>query len=256
MFFVFSKILAFLLKPINWIFFSLLLGRFLKRQKLKVRSLNWAILLLLFFSNKFIFTKVLWLWEVQTITSDQIDAPYDIGILLGGYSAPEILPNQDRHNFNSRANRFNNTLELYARGKIKKILVTGGTGSLLQNFPKEAEGIQKYLVQLGVPEADIIVEAASKNTRENALFTAKILEEQYPEAKCLLITSAWHMRRAIGCFKKAGLSPTPYSVDFMNEITRPSIGFFLLPSAYTLENWEYIIREWFGYLMYRIAGYI
>ena len=227
-----------------------------RRPKRRKRVLILGILIVVLFSNKFLFTAVLQQWEVETQTIDQLQQPYDIGILLGGYSAPEIRPNQDRHNFNSRANRFNNTLELYFRGKIDKILLTGGTHSTAANFPQEAHSVRDYLLTLGVTPEDIIVEADSRNTRENALYTAEIIRKKYPEASCLLITSAWHMKRAKACFDRVYLKTTPFSADFMSEVPRPGLGFYLSPAPDVFENWEYLIKEWVGYLVYRTAGYI
>ncbi len=256
MYFILSKILSFLLQPITWLLLLLLFALTSKRPLRQKRAISVALFVLLFFSNKFIFTRILQLWEVNTMTLNELDRSYDIGILLGGYSAPEIIPNEDRHNFNSRANRFNNAIELYFKGKIKKILISGGTSSIIVDYPREASAIEQYLLTLGVPAEDLIVEPNSRNTRENAVFSAEIIQRNYPEASCLLITSAWHMRRAHGCFRKVNLSAIPFSVDFMNEAQRPSLGFYLLPSPDVFENWEYILREWVGYLVYRGRGYI
>ena len=65
----------------------------------------------------------------------------------------------------------------------------------------EAILTRELLIRLGVPDSAIIVEPASRNTYENALFTREILKEKYPNAtpRLLLITSAWHMRRSMGC---------------------------------------------------------
>ena len=256
MYFIFSKFVGFLLQPLSWILLLLIIALMTRRPRRRKRALVLGVVIILVFSNKFLFTTVLKQWEIETPTMDQVQQNYDIGILLGGYSAPEIRPNQDRHNFNSRANRFTNALELYFKGKIDKILLTGGTHNMPAGFPNEAQSIGKYLETLGVAPEDIIVEAESRNTRENALYTAEIIRKQYPDASCLLITSAWHMKRAKACFDRVYLKTTPFSVDFMSEIPRPGLGFYLSPAPDVFENWEYLLKEWVGFLVYRTAGYI
>ena len=70
---------------------------------------------------------------------------------------------------------------------------------------KEGKYAEQFLLNLGIPAADILIESESNNTRENAVFTQKLLTQKMPAAKCLLITSAFHMRRSIGCFNKVGM---------------------------------------------------
>jgi uncharacterized SAM-binding protein YcdF (DUF218 family) len=256
MFFVLSKILVVLLKPLNWIGALLLIALFAKGPKWRKRSLVAATLLFFLLSNQFLLNQVMRWWEPETITADQITEPYDIGILLGGYSNTLIRPDHDRHNFNGRANRFNNALELYRTGKIKKILLTGGSGHLIEDRPLEATEMQAFLLRLGIPKADIIVEAASRNTYENAIFSAKIIQEQYPGARCLILTSAWHMPRAAGCFANTELNTTPFAVDYFSEKTRWVPESLLLPYRHGFSRWEYLIKEWVGYWMYALKGYI
>lgn len=256
MFFILSKLLLFLIKPINWVFGLLLFSLFSNRKPRKRKSLIAAILLFYFFSNHFIFNQIVKLWEVKTITADQIAQPYPVGILLGGYSSSYITPNHDRQNFSQRANRFLNAYELYRTGKIEKLLLSGGTGSVFQDRPKEAESMNLFLQRIGIPEEDIIIESASRNTYENALYSKKVLQEQNIRGNYLLITSAWHMRRAVGCFDKVGLSYTPYSVDFLSEEDHLTLDNILLPSSKGLLEWEMLIKEWVGMVAYWMRGYI
>ncbi|MCC6723736.1 MAG: YdcF family protein [Saprospiraceae bacterium] len=255
MFFILSKVLFVLIQPINWVLGLLLFALFTKKPRLRKRMLLWAVVLYIFFTNHLIFNQFAKAWELDTLTADQIQQPYDIGILLGGYSNSQILPNHDRFNFSHRANRFINAYQLYKTGKIKKLLLTGGSGDILQKIPSESVEMQKFLVQIGVPASDIIVEPDSRNTWENAIFTKKILDEQYPNANCLLITSAWHMRRSIGCYEKAGVKFTPYSVDFLSEKDRWAPENSFLPDRAGFYFWEILIKEWVGCIMYKLKGY-
>ncbi|MFK8105455.1 MAG: YdcF family protein [Saprospiraceae bacterium] len=256
MFYILSKSLYFLIQPINWVIGLLLYSFFVKKPKAKRRSLGFAIVLALFFTNHFIFNQFMNYWEVDPISMASLQEPYDIGILLGGYSNFYKLENNDRHNFNERANRLTNALELYHTGKIKKILLSGGSGNLTGESYSEAILAKEYLLRIGIPLEDIIVESRSRNTRENALFTQQLLADKYPSASCLLITSAWHMPRAAACFEKLGLSFDQFGVDYVGEKNRFALESMLVPDRLGFYRWEILIKEWVGYVMYRLRGYL
>ncbi len=255
MFFILSKILFIFIQPINWVIGLMVFSIFTKKEKWKKRAVIWAAIFAIFFTNRLIFNQFAKAWELKTITADQIKQPYDIGVLLGGYSNSQIRPNHDRFNFNSRANRFLNAFELYKTGKVRKLLLTGGSGDILQKNPSEAVEIKKFLIRLGVPETDIIEEGMSRNTWENAIFTKKIIDAEYPYAKCLLITSAWHMRRSVACYRKAGMEFTPFSVDFVTEKDRWIPENSIIPDRMGFYFWEMLIKEWMGCVMYKLQGY-
>src|SRR5258706_7873052 len=73
--------------------------------------------------------------------------------------------------------------------------------------------VKKFLVEIGIPPEDIIIENKSNNTYENAIFTKEILQRDFPNGRFLLFTAAFHMRRAVACFKKVGMEVTPYGTD-------------------------------------------
>lgn len=255
MFFYLSKALFFLIKPINWVGFVLLFAIFTKKEKRRKKAVITAFAMLLFFSNHFIFNLVINWWEPPAMDMTKIEIPYDIGILLGGYSSLNKRPDHDRHNFSERGNRFFQTYELYKFGKIKKILLTGGNGAILQDLPSEAELMRDLLIKIGVPEADIIVEANSRTTYENAVFTKKILAEKYPNVRCLLITSAWHTPRSQGIFEKQGMDFEVFPVDYLSERIKVTPDDFL-PNKLGFYYWEVLIKEWVGYCAYWAKGYI
>ena len=255
MFFILSKVLLFMIKPITWVT-GLLLYSWLAKKR-KRWSVAAALVLLLVFSNPFLFNMAVRAWEKKTLTADQIEQPYDIGILLGGFSAVRTLPAHDRFNFSDRANRFTNALELYKSGKIKKILITGGSGQfMLSGEPREAPHTKAFLLKIGIPESDIIIESQSRNTYENAAYTQQLLKERgLQDQRLLLITSAWHMPRAIRCFEAVELEVTPFSVDFLSEELQAVPDKVFLPNARAFYLWELILKEWVGIVAYRIRGY-
>ena len=256
MFFIFSKVLFFLIQPVNWMVLPLVYALFGKSKKWKKRCLIFSVSAGLFFTNHFIFNQTIRLWEVDTILMDDIKEPYDIGILLGGYSNFFVQPDSDRHNFNDRGARFFQTYELYKKGKFKKFLLTGGSGFMFGTEKSEAILARELLLRLGIPGEDIIIEADSKNTYENAIFTKKILDEKFQNAKCLLITGAWHMRRSQGCFDKADVKYIPFSVDFIGEETRFAPASLIIPNSETIWRWEILIKEMVGMIAYKLRGYI
>jgi len=255
MFFILSKLLLFLIKPITWVTGLLLYSWFAKKRKRW--SVAAALVLLLLFSNPFLFNMTVRAWEKKTQTADQIEQPYDIGILLGGFTAVRTQPAHDRYNFSDRANRFTNALELYKSGKIKKMLITGGKGQLmLGGEPREATHTKAFLLKIGIPESDIIIESQSRNTYENAAYTQQLLEERgLQDQRLLLITSAWHMPRAERCFESVELEVTPFSVDFLSEELQAAPDKVFLPNARAFYLWELILKEWVGIVVYRIRGY-
>jgi uncharacterized SAM-binding protein YcdF (DUF218 family) len=146
-------------------------------------------------------------------------------------------------------------MDLYKLGKIKKILITSGTGSLKEPDMKEALIIKNYIVKIGIPENDVITESASRNTYENAVYTIKLIGKD-PAKKYLVITSASHMRRSLGCFDKAGLKVDSYVADRYAGPRKFYIDHLLLPKTQALDGWNILIHEVVGYIMYKMNGYL
>jgi uncharacterized SAM-binding protein YcdF (DUF218 family) len=254
MFFVLSKVLYFLIIPLNWVVGLLLYAVFGKNTKWKKRTRNAALVLTLFISNHFLVNLAIKAWETEIKPVSSLQT-YDIAIILGGYSNFEIYP-RDRYNFSGRANRLTQAVELYKKGIIKKMLLTGGSGDILMQKRSEALEVESFLLLMGVPQEDIILEPESRNTYENAIFTKAIINRDYPDASCLLITSAFHMRRSKACFDQAGLDYTAYSTDVIGERVRFTPHSLILPNRDGFWRWEMLIKEWLGYMAYWVRGYI
>lgn len=255
MFFILSKVLFFLIKPSVWILALLVYAIFGKRPARKQNALIAATVLFLFFSNHFIYNLIINGYEPPVVEMNDLDGVYDIGILLGGYSYFFPVQTEDRHTFNHSAGRLTETLELYHTGKIKKILLSGGSGRILTQERSEALEVAELLQRWNVPPKDILIEPDSRNTRENALFSKQFIEENHPGARCLLITSAWHLPRAAACFRAVDMEVTPFPVDHRSERIRAHPESWLLPDARGLDHWEKLIKEWIGYGVYWVRGY-
>lgn len=193
-------------------------------------------------------------WEIHGIKDKDLKT-HDVAIVLGGMS--EFDNDLDRLSIRRGGDRIWQAITLYQQGKVKKLLISGASGYVFDRGLKEAEQMKKDLVKWGIPEEDILTEEKSINTYENALYSAEVLQ-QHPELKSfVLVTSASHMRRSIGCFEKQGLHCTPYSTD---QYTGKKRFYFwdqyFIPNMETMIEWKKLIKEWVGYIAYDLKGYI
>jgi uncharacterized SAM-binding protein YcdF (DUF218 family) len=252
MFFVLSKLLVFLITPLVWIIVLLFYSLLTKYPDRKKKCLRWALALTLIFSNSFLFDECSRLWEIPAKRIETLKS-YDAAIVLGGMSVYD--EDLDRAQFFRGVDRLIQTVELYKRGLIKKIIFTGGSGRLLHPEMKEGVYIKRYLLSMGVPETDFIMESESQNTRENALFTKIVLDKQNITGDFLLITSAYHMRRSLACFNKVGIVAEPYSTDRYAGPRKFEFDYLFIPNVSALYDWETLIHEIFGFVTYKIVGY-
>jgi uncharacterized SAM-binding protein YcdF (DUF218 family) len=219
----------------------------------KKRLFLTGIVLLLFFSNEFIVNETLKAWEIPATKISEVPM-YDIGIVLTGI-ASQNEP-RDRVYLDKGSDRVLHALQLYRLGKIKKILISGGSGLLLGDTVSEASELANIFRLCNVPDTDLFIEDKATNTRENAAFTKKFLDEKKFNGKTLLITSAFQMRRARLCFEKSGLRTDVFSTDFYSHKTSFTPASLIFPSEKALSKWPVLFHEVLGMISYKIAGYI
>ncbi len=256
MFFILSKLFVFLLKPLNWAIILLLVSLFLRTKKWRARTRISAAAILFFFSNPFIVNQLALAWEMPPRQISEIPDSVDFAIILGGYYGSDLQATEGLPPFSMAVNRFISTYQLYKMGRVRKFLLTGGAGGMFGNKQNEADKVHDLLRSLGIPEADILVENQARNTRENALFTKILLDKTKPGASCLLITSAFHMPRAVMCFEKVGQKTMPFPVDFYGKPFQWRPGHTIEPDDLAFFKWNAIIKEWMGIAAYKIKGYI
>ena len=245
MFYIASKLLAFLSKPIIWVFILLICSLIFKSKRRKI--LLFLLITFYFFTNSFIADSCSRLWEIPRFHPTET---YDVGIVLGGIADYDNIT--QAHNFNKHADRLMDAEQLYHQGIIEKIMLSGGSGWLFNDGYIEANAIRDYLLLNQIPSEDILIENTSRNTKENAFNSAKVLQKEYSNGKFLLITSANHMRRAQFCFEKANIKTTAFPTDCTTSYTNFRIEYLFLPRVEALEVWENLIHEWIGYIIYRI----
>ena len=254
MFFILSKTIYILAMPLSLVIICFLLSCFVKRRKHKKKAFLLGVILLLFFSNSFIINELLLLWEIPPRPIRNIRQSYRVGVVLTGITNMGKSP-FDRVYFNKGADRIMHALQLYQEKKIEKILISGGSGSLFNTPLTEAENLKSVLVLANVPEADIIIESKSRNTYENALYSAQILKKHFPGADFLLITSAFHMRRANACFVKEGINASLFSTDFYTHDRNFHFDTLLFPNVQAINKWTILFKELLGWTLYKLSGF-
>ncbi|TCD10333.1 YdcF family protein [Pedobacter frigidisoli] len=240
MFFILSKILLFVIKPLIWVSILIIWGILTKNQRRKQRLIVTAFAVLFLFSNGFIVGKLTNAYEADYPKEQK----FDVGIVLGGFSSLN-----DRNNkiaFNAAGDRLFQAISLYKNGEIAKILISGGNGNLIDTTAKEANNVVDYLKLIGIPDSAILIETRSRNTIENARYSLTLIDKTNPKAKILVITSAWHIPRAKLIFDKQSKSKIEYYPTNFSGSTEFDLGDYIIPSASALSTWEMLFKEWIG----------
>ncbi|HEX3047839.1 MAG TPA: YdcF family protein [Bacillota bacterium] len=172
----------------------------------------------------------------------------DVIIMLGG-GATLDTPNLhgQGHLTGPAANRLLTCMQLYR--ELKTPLILSG-GQVTKTTGVEAEIARRLLLETGIPAERILIENKSRNTTENARYTKKLLQK-YHYRRPILVTSAFHMPRAVKQFQKSGVKVLPCPTDYR---TRPSYRFewaSLIPSAGAMEETSVALKEYLGLLVAR-----
>jgi uncharacterized SAM-binding protein YcdF (DUF218 family) len=178
-------------------------------------------------------------------------APYGL-IILGGVINDEMGLARGQISLGEGASRLTQAVTLARRFPDARIVYAGGNSSLGGAQSDEATDGRKLLIALGVDAQRITIETRSRNTDENARFTRDILQPLASQ-RWLLVTSAWHMPRAMGLFRKAGFNVVAFPVDYRSE---GGLGDWRFSSEPTggLRVFDLAAHEWAGLLFYRLTG--
>lgn len=244
----------FLIQPLNWIVFLFIFGVLSRNPKWKKSSLLMALALLIFFTNPYIINNVINRWEADRKSYDELEH-FEVAIVLGGFSSSTQKP-RDRVHFDKGADRLLNAIELYRIGKVDKILLSGGTSRIIGEKRSEATAVLPFIINMGVRKSDIIIDAESRNTYQNAKYSAELLKKHAPYGRYLLITSAFHMKRASACFDKQNIVHTTFPTDYYGNEFYWSPANIILPKTNAFQLWHVMIKEWVGIVAYKLAGYI
>lgn len=167
----------------------------------------------------------------------------DMIIMLGG-GATLDTPNLSGkgHLSGPAANRLLACIQLYHKLKVP-IIVSGG--QVYTNTGREADIARRILLDAGVPPDMILVEDKSRNTVENARYVKKILD-RYNCYNPILVTSAFHMDRAVRAFTKVRVGVIPYPTDYHTNVRTRFTWRMLTPSAGALNNVSLAVKEYLG----------
>ncbi|WP_312336592.1 YdcF family protein [Anaerospora hongkongensis] len=167
----------------------------------------------------------------------------DVIVLLGG-GATLDTPNLTGpgHLSGYAANRLLTAAQLYHKYRLP-ILVSGG--KVLETSGTEAELSRILLLDLNVPDEKILVENQSLNTSQNAVYSKKLLDF-YGFNQPILVTSAFHMPRAVLQFQKVGSKVIPYPTDYQANVHNLISWFDFIPSSNALTNIALTTKEYLG----------
>lgn len=177
----------------------------------------------------------------------------DAIVVLGGY-----LHSPGAHRpaaeLNEAGDRLRAAAHLFRAGKAPWILLTGGNQPMLGDTAvPEAQAARGILQEWGVPLEAILVEDRSRNTRENGLFSAPVLQSKGAR-RLILVTSASHMPRAVAVFRRLGLQVIPFPTDYRSGWEKPNL-LKWIPDADALLRSKIALNEWIGMLTYRVRGW-
>jgi uncharacterized SAM-binding protein YcdF (DUF218 family) len=251
-FLVLSKVLDWLLAPLSWALL-LLVGAVLLRRRPR---LAWALAalaaaVLVVFSAEPVTNRLDRLVERGAVSTYRPEIVYDAVVVLGGMVDTAATRASGELELDARVERLLRAWELVRAGKARAVLVSGGTLDPQRGDVPEADRLAAKLVAWGLPTSQIVVEGSSRNTRENAIESSRIAAARGWHT-LLLVTSAAHVPRALGCFRAVGLEPDTLPVDHR---AGDGQGESWLPRASALARSTDALRELAGRLVYRIAGY-
>ena len=254
MFFVLSKTLGLLALPTNFMIVLGLLGVVLMLTRFAVfgRRLVVAAMLLL---------AVLGLTPLGSLMLSPLESRFpkwdpargapDGIIVLGGPVDPDLSIMYGMPVTVAGADRLILAAALARRYPNARIVFTGGSANLISTDAREADVAADILLSLGVAKERLTLERESRNTYENAVFS-KAMVAPKPGERWLLVTSAFHMPRSVGLFRKAGFPVEPYPVDWRVGRVLDVDGVSLLG----LRRADIAVREWVGLVAYRLRGRI
>lgn len=169
-------------------------------------------------------------------------------IVLGGAVNPNIAAAHGQASLNGAAERMTELLVLAHHYPQAKLVFTGGSASIWPNEPSEADVARVFFARQGLDVRRVTFEGRSRSTWENALFTRELVQPGAGET-WLLVTSASHMPRAMGVFRKLGWNVLPWPVGYKTD------NVWTIDLAPHLLQLDTAMHEWVGLLAYRLAGH-
>jgi uncharacterized SAM-binding protein YcdF (DUF218 family) len=174
-------------------------------------------------------------------------------IVLGGAEDSRATPPRELAGLNEAAERYTEAVALARRFPQARLVFSGGYGAVLAAGPPEADNALRLFTALGIGADRVTLEDRSRDTYENAHYTARLIKPVSGGGRWLLITSGWHMPRAVGCFRRAGLAVEAWPVDYRTSGRfEPLRWNSSIPEG--LRRLDFATREYAGLLIYYLTG--
>ena len=250
-----AKIIGLLTQPMVWVVAILVIGLWCNRRTPNKTS-RWiysAVALIVLLGWKPLPGMGIAQLERQypeMAPGQDLSAYQGVVVLGGAMDAGAVAQGRLQPVLNGAAERMTAAAALSRSQPHLKMIFTGGEGSYFGSGPNEAQRAQVFFAAMGVPAQQVTMEDQSRNTYENAVLSARLSGVDVRQ-KWLLVTSAWHMPRAMATFQKAGWNVTAYPVDFRSTA---HVDWTDYNTTGGLECWDLLLHEWIGLLAYRIAG--
>lgn len=251
--FTLSKILWVFAQPSNLLLLIACVGAAL----LFSRRVRLGKLLLMPVLGFFVLITVIPLADLLIIPlEERFPVPAELGkvdgiiVLSGGFKAKNSALRRTPV-LNDYAGRFTKFIELARAYPDAKLVFTGGAVHPMHGGVTEADIARWFFTEQGLPIERILFEDKSRNTHENVEFSHKLVQPQ-PDEHWVLVTSAAHMPRSVGLFRKYGWNVTPYPTGYLAppffELTRTP------DFAGRLERFDDAVKEWTGLVAYYLLG--
>lgn len=253
MFFYLSKTVWFCLQPSSLLVLAVALAVWLIRRGRIEAGLRWL-------TGSLVGTLVIGLSPVADLITSPLEARFprpvidgqriDGIIVLGGMeeTAPGV---RELMSLNDAAERMTEATVLARMHPEARLVFSGGSGALIDRT-SGAERARAFFTAFGIEASRIVLEDTSRNTHENAVRSREALQPK-PGQRWLLVTSAWHMPRAVGCFRQAGFDVVAWPVDYRTPVSLDMTHVFgSLPEG--LGRFDAMAKEYIGLLVYRITG--
>jgi uncharacterized SAM-binding protein YcdF (DUF218 family) len=215
MFFYLSKIVWFLIQPSSLLVLAPVVGlwastrgRSVVARRAMFMSLAVAIVGLSPLGNLLMLPL-----EQRFERADLTARPVTGIVILGGGEDAPIAFKRNAHALNEAGERISEAVALSIALPSVRIVFSGGSGFLIPGGASEGKAVAKMLRSMGIAADRLTIEDQSRDTYENATLTRDLIKPQ-PGERWLLVTSAWHMPRAMGVFRKAGFAVEPWPVDY------------------------------------------
>jgi uncharacterized SAM-binding protein YcdF (DUF218 family) len=255
MFYVISKVFWVVAQPLGLIMALLVLGMLLAvwgRRRLALAANVMATLVLAlcaFTSLGFLIIRPL---EDRFTRPADMPVTVDAIVVLGGSTQARVSTARQISEFNEAGDRLTEAVLLARRYPEARLVFSGGAG-ILEPGEAEAATAERFFIAMGIEAERLVLEGESRNTDENADLTAAMIGEV--RGPVVLITSAFHMPRSVGLFRRVGIEVVPWPTDYRSS-GQESFGLDVANPVHNVNTISIAMKEWIGLAVYHWTGKI